>query len=428
MSSRRKAAAAKDDSMKQLQKEFNLYYGSIHGSYWLLYGILCSFSSVFLLARGYSNAQIGMILASGNILAVLVQPFLADIADRSRRFTIYHMMAGMVVLLMVLSGLLYLLKEPNLLTAVIYVLAFAWMMILQPFCNAANRNLEETGVFINFGACRSVGSFCYAVMMLFLGELVLSFGADSIQLLGEVILVIFLIIILSVNRAKNRAMAERRAAGETAAAPGRAPAAEPEHEEITIRAFLGRHRLFLVVCLGVLGVYFTNSVLNTYMAQIVDNVGGNSADTGRIFSLLAFMEIPTLVLFERLHRKFSCASMLKFSAAAFVLWVGICLIARNVGTILAAQLVQPFSFALFLPAMVRFIDDTMSKGEAVKGQTMFTTMTTVAAIFASLAGGVILDQSGPRFLLLVSTIVTIAGTVIIFLSVDKAGKEGQSLS
>ena len=413
--------------MRQLEKKCNLLYGSIHGTYWIQYGILCSFSSVFLLARGYSNSQIGVILAAGNILAVLGQPFLADLADRSRKITIYHMMAGMVVLLMALCALLYVLKEPNLLTAVIYVLAYAWMMILQPFCNAANRNLEETGIFINFGACRSVGSFCYAVVMLFLGSLALTFGVDSIQLVGEVALLALLLIILVTGRAKNRAMADLAAAGIQGPAMRAARDAQEEEEEIDLKAFFGRHRLFMVVCIGVLGVYFTNSTLNTYMAQIVDNVGGNSADTGRIFSLLAFMEIPTLVLFERLHRKFSCAAMLKFSAAAFVLWVGICLIARNVGTILAAQLVQPFSFALFLPAMVRFIDDTMSKGEAVKGQTMFTTMTTMAAIFASLAGGVILDHSGPKVLLLVSTILTVAGTVIVFLSVDRAGREGKPL-
>ena len=413
--------------MQQLEKKLNLLYGSIHGTYWIQYGILCSFSSVFLLARGYSNSQIGVILAAGNILAVLGQPFLADLADRSRKITIYHMMAGMVVLLMALCALLYVLKEPNLLTAVIYVLAYAWMMILQPFCNAANRNLEETGIFINFGACRSVGSFCYAVVMLFLGSLVLTFGVDSIQLVGEVALLALLLIILVTGRAKNRAMADLAAAGIQAPAMRAARDAQEEEEEIDLKAFFGRHRMFMVVCIGVLGVYFTNSTLNTYMAQIVDNVGGNSADTGRIFSLLAFMEIPTLVLFERLHRKFSCAAMLKFSAVAFVLWVSICLIARNVGTILAAQLVQPFSFALFLPAMVRFIDDTMSKGEAIKGQTMFTTMTTMAAIFASLAGGVILDHSGPKVLLLVSTILTVAGTVIVFLSVDRAGREGKPL-
>lgn len=413
--------------MQQLEKKLNLLYGSIHGTYWIQYGILCSFSSVFLLARGYSNSQIGVILAAGNILAVLGQPFLADLADRSRKITIYHMMAGMVVLLMALCALLYVLKEPNLLTAVIYVLAYAWMMILQPFCNAANRNLEETGIFINFGACRSVGSFCYAVVMLFLGSLALTFGVDSIQLVGEVALLALLLIILVTGRAKNRAMADLAAAGIQAPAMSAARDAQEEEEEIDLKAFFGRHRMFMVVCIGVLGVYFTNSTLNTYMAQIVDNVGGNSADTGRIFSLLAFMEIPTLVLFERLHRKFSCAAMLKFSATAFVLWVGICLIARNVGTILAAQLVQPFSFALFLPAMVRFIDDTMSKGEAIKGQTMFTTMTTMAAIFASLAGGVILDHAGPKVLLLVSTILTVAGTVIVFLSVDRAGREGKPL-
>ena len=158
------------------------------------------------------------------------------------------------------------------------------------------------------------------------------------------------------------------------------------------------------------------------MAQIASNVGGNSEDVGRIFSLLAFMEIPTLVLFDRLHKRFTCSSMMKFSAAAFVLWIGICTVAPNVWVLLLAQLIQPFSFALFLPAIVHFIDDNMSKGEAVKGQMLFTTTTTVAAIFASLIGGAILDASGARLLTLTGTAVTAVGAFIIFVSVDKVKK------
>ena len=88
-----------------MQKELNLHYAGVHGTYWMYFGVLYSFSSVFLLGRGYSNATIGIILAIGNLIAVTVQPFLAQTADKGPKttvFTIMKTMATMSVLLLIL--------------------------------------------------------------------------------------------------------------------------------------------------------------------------------------------------------------------------------------------------------------------------------------------------------------------------------------
>ena len=77
------------------------------------------------------------------------------------------------------------------------------------------------------------------------------------------------------------------------------------------------------------------------------------------------------------------------------------------------------SFGLFLPAMVNFINEIMSRGEAVKGQAFFTTMVTVTSMVSSLIGGVILDISGAKMLTLVATAATALGAVIIIASVDR---------
>ena len=80
---------------------------------------------------------------------------------------------------------------------------------------------------------------------------------------------------------------------------------------------------------------------------------------------------------------------------------------------------QPVSFALFLPAMVNFINEIMSRGEAVKGQALYTMMITVTSVAASILGGIILDVSSPKMLTLISTVVTGLGALIVVASVDK---------
>ena len=130
-------------------------------------------------------------------------------------------------------------------------------------------------------------------------------------------------------------------------------------------------------------------------------------------------EIPTMFCFDALRRRFSCQLMLKAAAAGFTVKIALCWAAQSVAMIFAAHLFQLVSFALFLPAMVHFIDEIMSRGEAVKGQALFTTMITVTTVFSSLVGGVILDLSGAKMLTLTATLVTAVGAVIIFLSVDR---------
>lgn len=80
------------------------------------------------------------------------------------------------------------------------------------------------------------------------------------------------------------------------------------------------------------------------------------------------------------------------------------------------------SIGLFLPAMVHFIDEVMERGEAVKGQAVFTMMITLTTIFSSLAGGAILDISGAKMLTFVSSVITAAGALVIFAAVDRIRK------
>ena len=54
-------------------------------AYWAAAAGILSFASAFLLEKGFTTAQVGTLLASGNILSCIVQPILADRADRSGR-------------------------------------------------------------------------------------------------------------------------------------------------------------------------------------------------------------------------------------------------------------------------------------------------------------------------------------------------------
>lgn len=406
-------------------KLLNIKYGCIHGTYWMYYGVACSFASAFLLARGYSNAEIGIILAVGNILAVFLQPLVADLADRSKKLSLIGVTQLSAVLLMILTLLLFVMKQKSGALWVVYVLIMAWMTTLQPLFNSLAFKLEETGVHINFGACRSVGSLAYAVLCGFLGTLVEAKGVGVLPVSGEIVL-LMLLASLWVTRTQSDRMIRQNSAGSAATVDcggEHLPAADAEaEEEINLALFVKRNKLFVILNLAVVGVFFSNSILNNFMLQVVEGVGGTSEDMGRIFSVMAFLEIPALFFFDKIKERFSCQLILKFAAICFTLKVLLIYLAESVTMIYAAHLLQTFSFGLFLPAMVSFIGEVMAKGEAVKGQALYTVMTTVAATLASVLGGIMLDVSGPGFMLLVSTVATGLGALVLVLIVDRIKK------
>ena len=61
----------------------NLEYALIQGLYWVSICGIVSYAAVYLHARGYTNTQLGQVLAIGYILGFLIPQLLAALIDRS---------------------------------------------------------------------------------------------------------------------------------------------------------------------------------------------------------------------------------------------------------------------------------------------------------------------------------------------------------
>ena len=171
--------------------------------------------------------------------------------------------------------------------------------------------------------------------------------------------------------------------------------------------------------LGLSGLLFSNAIISNYMPQIAAGVGGTTEQAGKVLSLMAFLEIPTMFFFVRIQKHFSSRTLIKISSLGFTGKIVVCWLAGSVKLLFAAQAFQVAAFALLMPAMVYYVNEIMSPGEAVKGQSLFTMMFTFSAIIASLAGGWILDASGAKVLTFAAALVTAAGAVVVFLSINK---------
>lgn len=391
-----------------LQYKINIEYALLQGFYWALYSILLSFSSVYLLHKGYTNSQIGVILAVGFLASVLLQQYIAAWADRTRRLTLPVITVVCVLCLTLCCiGLLFCQSSSVYLT-LIFITACILEMLIQPLVNSLNFYLQRIPIKMNFGVARSIGSLFYSGTCLLLGIMIERKNPDILPTYGifVCICVILLLFMMNYDSCKNTQYSPKDAS--------------PVDESVGIREFFIQYRMFFVFLIGGLGLYFGHTLINNYFYQIIINIHGSSQDLGNIQAFSALLELPAMIFFSMLHSKFGCRKLLQASAFFFVIKITLTLFATNIPMLYASTLFQSLSFAIFIPASVHLVNEVMLPKDAVKGQAFVTGMITIANLLSSLLGGMLLDHSNVFFMLLVGTITTVLGAGIAIVSLRQS--------
>lgn len=394
-------------------------YAATFGAYWMIYAITGGFASVFMLAKGYTNTHIGMTLAAANIMALAMQPFVADRMDRVKGIRIIDAAVWMTLMMMITGAGYFIFGGGTLMLATVIAVILAIHALIQPILNSLAFRLSESGTKVSFGVARAGGSLGFSAILAVLGTLVEIYGAMVLPVCTEAacLLLISLLVITKISfvRLKRSSDADQSGAAEAEEEGSR----KAGDERIDLRAFIRRNKFFFIMNLGIAGLLFSNATMTNFMAQIGSNVGGTTEEVGRILSLMAFFEIPTMVFFGRIKKRFRSSTLIKLASFGFTAKIAVCWMADSVGMLFASQAFQLVAFALMMPAMVYYVDEIMSPGEAVKGQALFTMMMTLSTIFSSLAGGWIIDAFGVDALNLISLLITAAGNVVVILSINR---------
>ena len=146
-------------------------YAMLHGFYQASYSLTIGYASVYLLAQGYSDAIIGIILAVANGAAAVLQPALGTLLDKKKSLSVQMVSVFMLLIMIVLSASL--ISSMDLLPrAICIVLIFTLEFSLQPMVNALCFILEHSGIRLNFGFSRGIGSISYAIASVIIGRLV----------------------------------------------------------------------------------------------------------------------------------------------------------------------------------------------------------------------------------------------------------------
>lgn len=395
---------------QQSALKYTAKYAAIQGSYWPIFCSSYSFASVFLLLRDFNNGQIGIVLALANVFAVFLQPIVAVYADTTKKISLKNLTALLALAAGMLTTVRCLIPGVLPVLAVLLVLELTLLFSLQPLISALGMRMINKGININFGFARGFGSLAFAACSYIVGILVERFGPEASPVVSVCFFIILIFFVYTFT--KNREL-------QTDTASMQQTDEEKRDNATSILGFFQKYKRFILLLLAVACTFVSHSMINNYFIQITNNVGGDTKDMGFAIGLAAAIELPAMMLFTWLSKKIRCSFILKSSFVFFLIKAVLTFLAPNVAVLYVAQVFQFFAYAMFIPASIYYVNQIIGREDLVKGQAFMTGAITLGGVAASLLGGWLLDAYGAGELLAASSVATVIGLIIAWISIEK---------
>jgi len=360
---------------------------------YLVMGVIGPYLAVFLYEKGYSGAQIGLLLGAMPITILIFQPlwsYLSDVFNTRKRLLLFGSIgAGLAAL-----GLGY---APSFWVAFICAVLLAAMQApLMPISNALVLDyLEETQKPDDYSLIRLWGSLAFAVSSMLIGGLFID------QLLVYFAWLVAVMYFLQAGLSLS--LSEW--------------GLEYSHSDFKRLDFLTKNPSFAVFLLGSVFIGATINVVLNYQTLFLQFIGASSWMVGSTIALQALIEMPMMAAVPFLLKHFSMRRIIFVGAMVLPIRWFLYIFIENPNWVLPTQILHSVAVVGFMVIGVSFIDKHISPKWRATGQGLYNAATSGigAAIGAGLAG-VIFDRYDIRAVWLLNLIFGLIGLGLLMIS------------
>jgi PPP family 3-phenylpropionic acid transporter len=386
-----------------MKKNVTLYYGVIMAVYSLGFVTMSAFSSVYLLSVGISSGEIGILLAIGGIISALLQPVAGVLVDRHPKVSCKTVLFICSIIIAFFGLLLLLIQNKSVwITGILYGVPIMLLYLAQPFLNALGMEAINLGYELNFGIGKAMGSTGYAAASYVFGIISVKIGPHIVPTAFAIVFLVLTAIVFFYPVGKSADLKN--------------PTARPKLDNPYL--FLTRYKRLAIVFLGLMFIYFSHTLINTFSLQIVLPKGGTSADMGTAAAIAAVCELITMLMFSIYARKFGITGLLKVSGVFFTLKTLFSMTTKTVNGFFAIQVLQMFGWGLLAIGIVYYVNEHTGDEDKAQGQAYAGIAMTAGNVIATFIGGILIDVFGVNMMLIVGTLVSALGTVILWIFLD----------
>jgi len=386
-------------------RKMNITYALIQGLYWSAYCMMSTFAAFYLKSAGYTNTELGVIVAGGSCLAFLLPLFVSPVIDRSDKLNASKTVLGIQAVELALGVLVFLISRKCAVLSVTYVVWVGLMYTCNPLCTQIALDYSHGGQEINFGLARAFGSLAFVFASALIGKVLekTSFRVLPVTAIVMQAVLAFLIVLLWIQSGKK----------EKAQSAGR------QAQSTNLRDFIAHNPEFTVLLAGIAFVFIGSQFLGVYMINVVERVGGTAATMGYLHAFFAFMEIPSMVLWSRIGRGKWTSRLLMVSMVCFTLKMVLFCFAGSVPVLFLGGIFQLLGYGLYTPAIVDYIRKSIPYEDSVKAQSLAGAMVTLGGVLASTIGGMLTDRIGVHTALVVFAGISGFGTLVCLYAVRR---------
>jgi PPP family 3-phenylpropionic acid transporter len=354
--------------------------------FFALLAIFIPFLPVYFDEQGLSPSQIGFIVGTGGFITIVAQPLWGMISDRTK--TIRKVLLLLLVCTIMTGFVLYHTGTYSLII-LFAMLTYFFLMPVDPLTESLNFRVAESAG-ISYGSLRTYGALGYAVMSLFAGYIMTSFGAHSLAYLFAAIGLVSFVITLFM------------------------PDAPVSGKPVTLSSL--KHFLSSKETLLFLILVFISSIParmnDTYLGVYIKELGGTASLVGQAWFLAAGSEIVVFALSFWWLRKGSELMLIAFSGFFYFIRFFASAWIEDPHLLAYLQLLQLLTFPVFYSAAIQYLYRIVPVEWRATGQTVLALLFFgVSGIIASFAGGALYEAFGGRTLFLTISGMSLAGTL-----------------
>lgn len=387
------------------KEDLTVRYAFIQCFFWMMFGGAIGFVSLYLLDCGFSNTQIGMLIAAAGFFSAILQPVMAGYADKEKSPSLKIMLIVFLLIQVVVNLLLLAVYHKSaILTGCLYAFLLLIMQMLVPLVNALGMESINQKKKLNFGVARGTGSMGYAFIVYAVGIAAGKAGAVAVPaalLLVSAMLLVGFFFFPFQKIPRQTAETTKQESGNSS-------------------LFFKKYPRFCVTLAGCVLVYISHVLLNSFTFQIVQGKGGGSAEMGTAMAMASLFELPTMFLFALMLKKVRCDIWFRISGIFFFLKTLGTLLAPNILSFYGVQVFQMLGWALITVSSVYYVNSITEKQDAIKGQAYMTMTYTLGTVAGALIGGALIDSMGVDSMLIFATVSAAAGMAIMLFTAQKA--------
>ncbi|MDQ0191799.1 MFS transporter [Paenibacillus wynnii] len=343
-----------------------------------------------LVHNGLDSSQIGMLMATGTFIAIIIQPMWGIISDR------YNQTRLVLILSVAVPALLAVFYRSEYFFVLMLVFTLSTIFsstqapIADSYAIAAAKRAGST-----YGSIRLMLSIGAAVGSLIGAKYVSTFSVSTIWMPFLLFNTLAVLIALSLPKQaeENHMMRQSFSQG--------------------VRQLI-RNRVFLAFLGGSLLVNQTMTAFGTYFVVAFQSVGGSMQYAGIALFIASVTNVPSMLLASKIIKKLGRERTLLIGALIYVLRWGIQVAFPYPSVMIGVQVLHGLSFGLFYISAVEYVSQITSADMQATGQSIFNMVFSgFAGILGNVLNGFLLNQGGVNAMNLSCVLSSAVGAVLL---------------